>query len=250
MRSPGITGPDAALARAKAAPKRPAAVMKSVIESAAGFARGLRRRAASRAKNALYAAAAAVKAPDNLAPTTTQPGTEQILPQAAEAASAVLQEAATAPVQAEQAELVVGTAQALQSAGTPAFSWGGYFMALGMLFLIIAVLWFAVRYLRKKGGLGLFGGGRDIQVEARHSLGPKKDLMLVRFLNKRLLLGVTEHHISLLQTEELNQEDSEGNDFTSPEHDRVPQGEEPFGKLLAGSARPGQAEKRKGGRKA
>jgi Flagellar biogenesis protein len=39
---------------------------------------------------------------------------------------------------------------------------------------------------------------------AQLPLGPRKGLMVVRFLNKRLLLGVTEQQISLLTEEEAS----------------------------------------------
>ena len=41
-------------------------------------------------------------------------------------------------------------------------------------------------------------------MEAQLPLGPRKGLMVVRFLNKRLLLGVTEQQISLLTEEEAS----------------------------------------------
>ena len=49
-------------------------------------------------------------------------------------------------------------------------------------------------------------------MEAQMPLGPKKGLMVVRFLNKRLLLGVTEHQISLI-TEESAQDERPARSF-------------------------------------
>ena len=45
--------------------------------------------------------------------------------------------------------------------------------------------------------------------EAQLPLGPRKGLMVVRFLNKRLLLGVTDQRITLLSEEEAHHEPPE-----------------------------------------
>ena len=84
---------------------------------------------------------------------------------------------------------------------TPIFSWGGYFKGIGALFLILAALWGVVWFLRRRGSLpGLGGLPRDLfSVKAQLALGPKKKLILVRFLNSRLLLGVTDQQITLLK---------------------------------------------------
>ena len=84
---------------------------------------------------------------------------------------------------------------------TPLFSWGGYFKGIGALFLILAALWGVVWFLRRRGALpGLGGLPRDsFSVEAQLALSPKKKLILVRFLNSRLLLGVTDQQITLLK---------------------------------------------------
>ncbi len=84
-----------------------------------------------------------------------------------------------------------------------AFTWGGYFQALGILCILLAVLWFAVWCIRKYGKLNFIPRPGALPkdaliMEAQMPLGPKKGLMVVRFLNKRLLLGVTEHQISLI----------------------------------------------------
>ncbi len=81
------------------------------------------------------------------------------------------------------------------------FSWGGYFKGIGLLFLILAGLWALVWFLRRRGSLpGMGGLPRDsFSVEAQLALSPKKKLILVRFLNSRLLLGVTDQQITLLK---------------------------------------------------
>lgn len=97
--------------------------------------------------------------------------------------------------------------------GEPAttFSWGGYFQAIGLLCLLLGALWFGVWLLRRFGKFnfipkpGALPKGA-LSMEAQMPLGPKKGLMVVRFLNKRLLLGVTEHQICLLAEENAQDE--------------------------------------------
>ncbi|MEG2005518.1 MAG: flagellar biosynthetic protein FliO, partial [Bilophila sp.] len=84
------------------------------------------------------------------------------------------------------------------------FSWGGYFQAIGFMALLMIVLWGALWAVRRYGKfrfLPIPGAlPRDaLRMEAQLPLGPKKGLMVVRFLDRRLLLGVTEQHITLLK---------------------------------------------------
>ena len=91
-----------------------------------------------------------------------------------------------------------------------AFSWSGYFVAVGGLLLVLAVLWMMVWLLRKRGafpGASLMNRNA-FKVEATLPLGPKRCLMLVRFLNSRYLLGVTDQQITLIK--ELEEQDAQG----------------------------------------
>lgn len=115
---------------------------------------------------------------------------------------------------AEVAPAVTGAApgaaaSAASSLGQTTFSWGGYIQAIGILCLLLALFWFALWLLRRYGRFnflprpGALPRGALV-MEAQMPLGPRKGLMVVRFLNTRLLLGVTEHRISLLKEEELH----------------------------------------------
>ena len=97
------------------------------------------------------------------------------------------------------------------------FSLGGYFQALGVLFLIIAILFVALCFLRRKGGIKLLTGQGDLLVESRIALGAKKQLIVVRFLNKRVLLGVTDQQITML-TELPTNEDHTAHNSRSPKN--------------------------------
>ena len=101
--------------------------------------------------------------------------------------------------------------------GHSSFSWGSYIQAVGILFLLVALLWLVVWVVRRFGKFnflprpGALPKGALV-MEAQLPLGPRKGLMVVRFLNRRLLLGVTDQHITLL-TEEQAQHEPQDKDF-------------------------------------
>ncbi|MDR3357898.1 MAG: flagellar biosynthetic protein FliO [Desulfovibrio sp.] len=97
------------------------------------------------------------------------------------------------------------------------FSLAGYIQAVGVLFLILALLWGVVWLMRRYGRFNFLPRPgalpRDALVmEAQMPLGPRKGLMVVRFLNRRLLLGVTDRQITFL-TEEKACHEPHGADF-------------------------------------
>jgi flagellar protein FliO/FliZ len=106
----------------------------------------------------------------------------------------------------------MGASDGLTAASVPAFSWSGYIQAVGVLFLLVGLLWLALWAVRRHGGLfravpGAGGFSRDdLRLEAQLPVGPRKGLMVVRFLNKRLLLGVTDQQITLLTEQDLDHE--------------------------------------------
>lgn len=106
-----------------------------------------------------------------------------------------------------------GTVPASQTAA-PVFSWGGYVQAVGVLFFLMACLWLGVWVLRRSGRFSFMPRPgslpRDALVmEAQLPVGPRKGLMVVRFLNKRLLLGVTDNRITLLSEVKADHERKE-----------------------------------------
>lgn len=105
------------------------------------------------------------------------------------------------------ADAASGAAQAV-----PSYSWTGYFMGLALMFVMLAFLWLGARFLRQKGALRFLGRAAGLSVESRLVLSPRKHLLVVKYRNKRLLLGVTEHNISLLSEDPL--EDGETWDDT------------------------------------
>ena len=136
---------------------------------------------------------------------------------------------AQSPTVAEAVKTAAETAQNAVSAADPGampgavdalskadsiMSWGGYFQGLGFLFLLIALLWAALWFLKRKGGLKLLTMQGDLAVESRLTLSRKKSLLVVRFLNKRLLLGVTDHQITMLTELPIDEDDT---DHTGPD---------------------------------
>ena len=100
--------------------------------------------------------------------------------------------------------------------GESSFSWSSYAQAVGILFLLVAILWLVVWLVRRFGKFnflprpGALPKGALV-MEAQLPLGPRKGLMVVRFLNRRLLLGVTDQHITLLTEEQAQHEPQDKN---------------------------------------
>ncbi len=105
---------------------------------------------------------------------------------------------------AHAGDVAKNVAEAVPMPMETVFNWSGYFQAIGSLALLLAVLWLVVWILRKYGRFnfiprpGTFPKD-GLRLETQLPLGPRKGLMVVRFLDKRLLLGVTEHQITLLK---------------------------------------------------
>lgn len=74
----------------------------------------------------------------------------------------------------------------------------GYFEMLGYLLLILGGVWLLL-WLLRRSGVGMFSPQRQtMAIESRLSLGPKKWMVVTRVHGKRLVLGITDHTISLL----------------------------------------------------
>ena len=89
-------------------------------------------------------------------------------------------------------------------------------MALGLL-IILGVILVAFYVLKKFGArLGLHGARKagQISFQAQLQLGPKKSVVVVRFLNKILVLGVTEHNINLLTQMDDQDDNATQRDFS------------------------------------
>lgn len=100
---------------------------------------------------------------------------------------------------------------------TPFFSWGGYFQAIGFMCLLLGLLWLAIWAVRRSGRFNFLtvpgAFPRDgLRLEAQLPLGGKKNLVVVRFLNRRILLGVAEQQITLLKETELYDDVAETDD--------------------------------------
>ncbi len=87
---------------------------------------------------------------------------------------------------------------------------GAWLQMAGMLCLLVAVMlvgFWALRRFGRRAGLGLFGSG-ELKIEGTMGLGPKKSIVVVRFLNKRLVLGVTDASINLLTELDTDDDDA------------------------------------------
>jgi len=106
---------------------------------------------------------------------------------------------------------------------------GGYlldlFQVAGALLLLLGVLFLALYLLKRygpKAGLRVFNRG-DIKLESQLALGPRRSVVVVRYLNKRMVLGVTETSINLL-TEMESGHDPENVEFKDTLAHEVEQG--------------------------
>lgn len=89
--------------------------------------------------------------------------------------------------------------------------WGSYLQAVAWLCFIIAMLWLLVWLFKKARGNFLASSTPTMSIESRLALGPKKWVIVARFLDRRLVLGVTDHQITLL-TELGTDDDPEKDD--------------------------------------
>lgn len=71
-------------------------------------------------------------------------------------------------------------------------------LALLLVLAIILVGYWILRRLGPRFGLTPMGKGGSLRLMGQLGLGPRKHLVVVRFLNKDLLLGVTEQSITVL----------------------------------------------------
>lgn len=98
----------------------------------------------------------------------------------------------------------------------PVFSWGGYLEAIGIMLLLLGMLWLAAWAVRRYGKWNFIPRSgalpRDaLFLETQLPLGPKKGLAVVRFLNTRLLLGITEQQITVLKETDLHGQQNDPN---------------------------------------
>jgi flagellar protein FliO/FliZ len=78
---------------------------------------------------------------------------------------------------------------------------GGYYQSIIVIFVILgflALVLFAVKKYGIKFGMNRLNQNKDFCLEDHISLGPKRDACIVRYKEKKFLLGVTDHRISLI----------------------------------------------------
>ena len=74
-----------------------------------------------------------------------------------------------------------------------------------ILFVILLAYWILKRY-GPKFGFRHSARAHGLRVEGYLALGPRKNIMVVRFLNKLLVLGVTDQSINLLTEADASDE--------------------------------------------
>lgn len=110
----------------------------------------------------------------------------------------------------------IHTANEVATHADATFSWGNYFQAIGFMCLLLAGLWGAVWLVRRYGKFNFIPSPtalpRDaLRMEAQLPLGAKTGLAVIKFLDRRLLIGITEKNIILLKDTILyNERDAQG----------------------------------------
>lgn len=90
----------------------------------------------------------------------------------------------------------------------------GYIQSLIVIFLILGFLLIVLWAVKKYGirlGLAKMGTDKDLVLENHISLGPKRDACVVRYKNKKYILGVTDHQINLIAEIEDNNHEGGSN---------------------------------------
>lgn len=91
----------------------------------------------------------------------------------------------------------------------PSFGWGNYFQGIGLMLLLLFAFWYILKLMRK------YGNGRflpnqkllprdSMYLEGQLPLGQGKSILIVKVLDERLVLGVTEKNINLLSKTGIN----------------------------------------------
>ena len=96
-----------------------------------------------------------------------------------------------------------------EAQGDGTFAWGGYMQAIGIMGLLLVGLWLLMKLIKNMGKNRMASSASSLSreefyVEGHLPLGQNKGLFVVRFLNTRLVLGVTDQQISLLSEAEAN----------------------------------------------
>lgn len=121
----------------------------------------------------------------------------------------------------------------------PAVDLGGAAVQMGVALLVILVVILLAFWMLRRFGPRLGLGGRSLahglRLEGHMTLGPRKNIMVVRFLNKLLVLGVTDQSINLLTEVDTSHEAQEFQDAL----DQARKGGSPGGPPDAGGPGPG-----------
>ncbi len=126
------------------------------------------------------------------------------------------------------AEPATGLTEAAKAAAPHVMSYSAFvemIVALLAILLVIYLAWQLLRFVGPKMGLQILNKTGLLSFQGHLPLGPKRSIVVVRYQDKNLVLGVTEHSINLLtQTDVIHDEDSAassisaatGGDSTTP----------------------------------
>ena len=133
------------------------------------------------------------------------------IPAAAPSMAAAVPNAATAASQVPlppPTPSLTDTMLSAVSGSDGAIAWGNYLEAIGILCFAIGGLWLLLWLIRRRRYGGSFARVPSMYIESRLALAPRKWVVITRFKNKRLILGLTEENVTLLTEMEVDDEPS------------------------------------------
>lgn len=92
---------------------------------------------------------------------------------------------------------VLGVGEELETVGTPEFGGRQWIWAFFSLLLVVFLAYWGTRFISSK--FGGYSAAKHIKVAEVLTLGPNRQLYLLTVNNEVLLLGVTDHAISLIK---------------------------------------------------
>lgn len=133
---------------------------------------------------------------------------------AAPTTAVAIEKAAVKKSDLKENEIMVNT-QVHKASGGDSF-WGRAFGAFAILGAMIFGAWLLIR--RTKGKNSFLKQAPQIKVLGQHHLGPRKSLAIIRVAGESILIGVTDHNISMIKSLSLLDEEVPHDVPTSFDH--------------------------------
>ena len=127
--------------------------------------------------------------------------------QVSENAPASKQEVSVKSLKESEIPVLTQSAKTSSSAKSP---WGRLIMSLFVVAIVGAVLFRSLKWWQKKAAVQT--DTNKIRIVNQHYLGPRKSLAIIRVAGESILIGVTDHNISLIKSLSLLDGEDVSND--------------------------------------